>query len=241
MRKAREAFCQDYPTYASQRQYILNWFDRNQPTTAEFTFSISGYQVCWNAFVKVLGITERRFFELKKDFLMGRRSAEHGSFFTSKPCPQQEAAKSFLLKYFSENCDYMPNSNVWHLTSSSRKVEVYEEFGETMQATGQPSCSQSLFRRIWNTDFSHVKIPKVHALFHYKFIQIVSKLARIVIITKTLKHWVSPTSFRDSKTVFHRKKKRTVECSRGGGRYSLYWPTRGGSARKGYLFQASGI
>ena len=182
MRKAREVFCQDYPTYASQRQYILNWFERNQPTTAEFTFSISGYQVCWNAFVKVLGITERRFFELKKDFLMGRRSAEHGSFFTSRACPQTEAAKRFLLKYFSENCDYMPNSHVWHLTSSSRKVEVYEEFRETMQATGQPSCSQSLFRRIWNTDFSHVKIPKVHTLFTYKFvIQIVSKLAIIVV------------------------------------------------------------
>lgn len=176
MRKAREVFCQDYPTYVSQREYILNWFDRNQPTTGEFTFSISGFQVCWNAFVKVLGITERRFFELNKDFLNGRRSAEHGSFFTSKACPQTEAAKSFLQKYFSENCDYMPNSNVWHLTSSSRKVEVYEEFRETMQATGKPSCSQSLFRRIWNTDFSHVKIPKVRALFQYKFvIQIVSK------------------------------------------------------------------
>ena len=27
----------------------------------------------------------------------------------------------------------------------------------------------------------------------------------------------------------------------GGGGYSLQWPIRGGSARKGYLFQASGI
>lgn len=34
MRKARrEDFFQNYPTCASQRQYILNWFDRNQLTT----------------------------------------------------------------------------------------------------------------------------------------------------------------------------------------------------------------
>ena len=33
----------------------------------------------------------------------------------------------------------------------------------------------------------------------------------------------------------------TVEEAQGGGGYSLSWPIQGGSARKGYLFQASGI
>ena len=31
------------------------------------------------------------------------------------------------------------------------------------------------------------------------------------------------------------------QVSGGGGEYSLWWPVRGGSARKGYLFQVSGI
>ena len=33
-----------------------------------------------------------------------------------------------------------------------------------------------------------------------------------------------------------------ITCSnRGGGGYSLYWPIRGGSTRKEYLFHASGL
>ena len=162
MRKAREIFCQNHPTYDSQRQFILDWLDSNQPTKGEFVFYISGLQVCWNAFIKVLGITERRFFGLKRDYLNERQSGIHGGFLTSRESPQTEAVKHFLEKYFAENCDYMPNSSVWHLTSSSRKAEVYQEFCETMQATGHPTCSQALFRRMWNTDFGHVKIPKVH-------------------------------------------------------------------------------
>ena len=34
---------------------------------------------------------------------------------------------------------------------------------------------------------------------------------------------------------------RKLHGREGGGRYSLWWPMWGGSARKGYLFQASGI
>ena len=163
--KSRENFSRDNPTYGMQRQYILNWLDENQPTEGEFTYRVSGIDVCWSAWIKTLGITQRRFFALKREFLMGRRTGEHGNFFVSRECPQSEAAKAFLEQYFSENCDYMPNSSVWHLTSSSRKIEVYEEFGELMRATGKTVCSQALFRRIWKTQFSHVKIPKVISTF----------------------------------------------------------------------------
>ena len=80
---------------------------------------------------------------------------------------QTEAVLNFLNKYFAESCDYMPNSSVWHLTSTSRKVDVFEEFKETMEATGQPVCTESLFRKIWKENFSHVKIPKVSEYPHF--------------------------------------------------------------------------
>lgn len=161
MKKARENFCRDYPTYESQRQFVFNWFDDYQPTAGVFSYYISGIKVCWSAWTKVLGITRRRFFELKREFLLGRRSALHGASLTTKDCPQSEAVINFLDRYFAENCDYMPNSRVWHLTSSSRKVEVFQEFQETTASTGQTKCSESLFRKIWNERYSHVKIPKV--------------------------------------------------------------------------------
>ena len=164
MKKACENFCQDNSTYESQRRYIFNWLDQNQPTVGEFAYYISGLRVCWNAWTKVLGITQRRFFQLKKEYLLGRCSSQHGASVMYRDRLQTEAVVNFLEKYFSENCDYMPNCSVWHLTSSSRKKEVFEEFTETMKSTGQPTSSESLFRSIWNSRFPHVKIPKVNEI-----------------------------------------------------------------------------
>ena len=127
MKKAREHFCQDYLTYKLQRQFLFNWLNDNQPTAGVFRYYISGIKVCWSAWTKVLGITRRRFFELKREFLLGRRCACHGASLTTKDCPQSKAVINFLDRYFTENCDYMPNSSMWHLTSSSRKNEVFKE------------------------------------------------------------------------------------------------------------------
>ena len=161
MKRARENFCQEYSTYEKQRKFILNWFENNQPTSGEFAYTISGINVCWSAWITVLGITRRRFFELKRDFLNGRRNERHGAALTSRETPHREAVINFLDRYFQENCDYMPNSSVWHLTSSSRKADVFQELREDMQSTSQPVCSESFFRKIWNERYSHVKIPKV--------------------------------------------------------------------------------
>ena len=109
MKKACENFCQDNSTYESQRRYIFNWLDQNQPTVGEFAYYISRLRVCWNAWTKVLGITQRRFFQLKKEYLLGRCSSQHGASVMYRDRLQTEAVVNFLEKYFSENCDYMPN------------------------------------------------------------------------------------------------------------------------------------
>lgn len=160
MRRARENFCQEHSTYEKQRKFILNWLDNNQPSSGEFAYTISGINACWSAWTKVLGIT-RRFFELKRDFFLGWRNEQHGASLTSREAPHTEAVLNFLDRYFTENCDYMPNSSVWHLTSSSCKADVFQEFTEHMETTNQPVCSETFFRKIWNERYSHVKIPKV--------------------------------------------------------------------------------
>ena len=161
IKKARDRQNEDNPTYALQRKFILNWFDDNQPSAGEFVYSIAGVKVCWKAWTLVLGITERRYFMLKRDYQEGRRDPAHGLSGTIKESLQAEACRNFLNTYFSECCDYMPNSPVWHLTSSSRKSDVYKEMKLTLKNMGQPCCSKALFKKIWDTYFRHVKIPKV--------------------------------------------------------------------------------
>lgn len=110
----------------------------------------------------VQGITKRRFQYLKRDFLNGRKNEIHGSFLNFPISDESDRCIRFLERYFSDHCDYMPNTKNWHLPSSVKKVDVYHEMGVISESEGIPiSCKESLFRRIWNRYFSHVKIPKV--------------------------------------------------------------------------------
>jgi len=127
IKKSCERFNVDYPIFAQERKYILGWFESNQESPRKFTYSISGINVCWKTWITILGITERRFYMEKKDFLQGRRNPAHGLTGSVKESLQSEACRNYLETYFSESCDYMPNSKIWHLTSSSRKSDVYRE------------------------------------------------------------------------------------------------------------------
>lgn len=80
LNKARDNFCKENPTYELQRKMILNWFDNNQPEIGKFVYTISGISVCWSAWTMTLGITRRTFYNLKADYLKGRRCEKHGSF-----------------------------------------------------------------------------------------------------------------------------------------------------------------
>lgn len=127
MKMARQRFTEDYPTFEKERKFILNWFADNEPLPRQFAFTISGIGVCWRAWTAVLGITETRFYLLKRDFINGRRNPDHGSSGAVRESLKTEYCRNFLEKYFKECCDYLPNSSTWHLTSSSKKCEIYEE------------------------------------------------------------------------------------------------------------------
>lgn len=162
--KARELFRFKNPTYRHQRDFIFNWFEDNQPTPGEFTYSIMGVSVCWKTWILVLGIPRSTFFNWKSDFLKGRVNPDHGASLTLKRCPKTEVALHFLESFFKENCDYLPTSDVWNLPSSSSKDEIYDEMATSVEARGQPCCSKPNFIKLWNQQFPHVKIPKVRVM-----------------------------------------------------------------------------
>ena len=84
---------------------------------------------------RFLGLPKEGFFELKQDFLLGRHNKQHGMSLMSRKAPHREAMLNFLVRYFTENCDYMPQSNMWHLTSSNHKTDMFQEFPELMETT----------------------------------------------------------------------------------------------------------
>ena len=161
IQKARDNFCREHPTYESQRKYVFHWLDSNQPETGTFVFSISGLTVCWKAWTMALGITSRRFYSLKSDYLNGRRSEKHGSFTNVPHSEETDHVIRFLERYFAENCDFMPNTTNWHLPSNTKRSDVYQDMFRIMTIEGISPTSNSTFRRVWNTNFGHVKIPKV--------------------------------------------------------------------------------
>lgn len=93
---------------------------------------------------------------------MGRINPDHGASLTIKPSPKSETALHFMQKYFEENCDYLPTSDVWHLPSSSSKADVFQEMQQTLHARGQVCCTMTNFVKLWRQQFPQVKIPKVH-------------------------------------------------------------------------------
>lgn len=140
---------------------MFSWFECNQPSPGEFAYSISGISTCWKAWIGVLGIPRSTFFNWKADFGKGRINPDHGSSLTIRPNLKSETAVHFMTKYFSENCDFLPTSDIWHLPSSSSRVDVFQEMYQTLKARNQPCCTQTHFVRSWKQHFPHVKIPKV--------------------------------------------------------------------------------
>lgn len=61
------------------------------------------------------------------------------------------------------NCDKMPNPSgntaVWHLPANTTKKAVYEKYRDYCTEAGLPEVTDSTLSMLWNTDFSHVKIP----------------------------------------------------------------------------------
>lgn len=166
--KTRENFQRKYPTYRHQREFILEWFEFNQPSPLQFVYHVCGIPVCYKAWITALGIPRSTFYSWKKDYCNGRINPEHGAALTIKRSDVSDAMINFLQKFFEENCDYLPTGNLWHLPSSSSKADIYCEAEEVLKSQGQRCCSLTNFAKIWKQYFSQVKIPKVQKsyLFH---------------------------------------------------------------------------
>ena len=162
---SRTNFVTRFPTYEEQRQFLIDWFTTHEYTPGEFSYEISGIPTCCTAWRNVLGITQRTFHRLKTEFKHGLRVADHGATGTLKHSLKYEYVSLFLENYVMENGENMPNNRFVHLSSSITWRDIYSEMVQTLTAQGKEVCSENYFNQIRKREFSHVKIPKVSAMY----------------------------------------------------------------------------
>jgi len=97
--------------------------------------------------------------------LDGNVTAEHGNKGTQKPSEKLKNAKIWMSEYCKMVGDKMPPNDQVHLPSYESRKAVYELYKEEMKAQlGEDSnqiIAMTTFYKMWKTDFSFVKIPKV--------------------------------------------------------------------------------
>lgn len=130
-------------------------------------YDIAGIPTCCSAWSNVLGITRRTFFRIKAEFKRGLRVADHGATGTLKHSSKNEYVSLFLDNYVIENGENMPNSRFVHLSSSITWRDIYLEMVQTLTSQGKEVCSENYFHQIRKREFSHVKIPKVRAIYFF--------------------------------------------------------------------------
>jgi hypothetical protein len=113
--------------------------------------------------MSVLGITRRKFFQIKKEFLTNHRwSGIHANTGGCNLSWNSEAVVNYLTKYFEQMCDNLPTGNIMHLHSNIRKHEIFEQVKKNcLKGQGQQCCSYTTFSALWKKHFPNVKIPKV--------------------------------------------------------------------------------
>ena len=76
-------------------------------------------------------------------------------------------ATAWMVNFFNLIGDHMPHQMGIHLPSSLTKLSVYQRMQSDMQSRGKASIiSKAHFFKLWDEQFSNVKIPKVCQCLH---------------------------------------------------------------------------
>ena len=150
------------PKYA-KLQWIVDYINTHSTHAMDVTFMISGKIVCQSLWMSTLGICTSLYFKAKN-------KASNGCIHVfkdihRKPLERSNQAVAWMHNYFSLVGDYMPHRMVVHLPSNLSKLLVYHRMADEMKRRRHEQVvSQSQFFRLWDDNFSHVKIPKVYEI-----------------------------------------------------------------------------
>ena len=113
----------------------------------------------------VYGLRYNRFLSIKRKFESNVVVAEHGGLGRGHLNDTTIRAISWLRMFAEKAGDRMPMNETIHLPSCLTKADVYMLAVDDVSQGNLECCPKSKFYKIWQSEFPHVKIPKVIFLF----------------------------------------------------------------------------
>lgn len=152
-------------TTTQQNQFLLDCFliTTSIEDTSPGCQCIEGKQVCSDAFIRLLGISLKRYKHLFARFSEGVTVIQQKPAFRSETIKVTQA-KAWMSQYFNRVGDHMPHVKQIHLPHCLTKKDFYQKMRNELEGQGIPESeiiSPSHFYRIWKKFFSHVVIPEV--------------------------------------------------------------------------------
>ena len=144
-----------------QNQFLLDSFNISSHCGAGHT--IEGKAVCKEAFIKILGISRRRYARVYDQY-------SKGATISIKKKPDREKstrtseAKAWMTHFFNGIGDHMPHTQQTHLPHFLTKIDVYNRMKRELRERGiseSDIISRSHFYALWECDFKKVVIPEV--------------------------------------------------------------------------------
>ena len=150
-------------TEVAQTQNLLTFLRTHNKADKSILYNVAGHVVCEKCFRMVYGVRYNRFATVKKKFLAGVVTAEHGLLGVPQSHRACERIRlvSWLRIFVEKVGDKLPMSDDIHLPSCLTKGDVYTLASDDLTQGGLSCCKISTFYDIWKSEFPNVKIPKV--------------------------------------------------------------------------------
>ena len=169
-------------TTLDQTQWILNYFQSHCPLDTQgkrdikkISFFIQGKQVCQNAWMKIHGISQSRFYRLRSDFETDG-GAKH--FLPTTDHPRQAKTLqtiAWMKQYFDRIGDKRPDKHGIFLPTCLTVKKLYNIMVEELFSNDEEAAiCYSNFCTIFKSDFKNVTIPKVSIIslvFVFDYVQ----------------------------------------------------------------------
>ena len=124
---------------------------------------LEGKQLCTQAFVSILQISDKRYYRMRRVFLEGSVKYCRKQSVRSKTMKVLEA-KAWMSRFFNQIGDHMPHIQQIHLPHFLTKGDIYLRMKRELEEQGILSTSivsKSHFYSLWKTAFKNVVIPEV--------------------------------------------------------------------------------
>lgn len=124
----------------------------------------NGKSFCRKAFIKLLGISMQRLRAMQRLVNNGVRVIPTEQHCHSLATTEKyQSAKAWMSHYFNQIGDRMPHIEQLHLPCFLSKKSIYDMMSQDFREDGCEIISRSHYYKLWNTEFTHVSIPKVNA------------------------------------------------------------------------------